>query len=107
MPSGAFYPLSDADLANIVSHLRTMPQAPEQPRVRRVELLGRLALVLGKWHTSAGEVDPKRPRWGEMPRESPEERGRYLASVICAECHGLDLGGNEFLASPALAVAAG
>jgi hypothetical protein len=43
---------------------------------------------------SAGVV--ARPRWGELPRATPFERGRYLASITCSECHGLDFRDNEF-----------
>lgn len=105
MPAGTFFPIADADLALVVAHLRTLPAVDEGPRERRVEPLGRLALVLGKWRTSAGEVDPARPRWGELPRETPYERGRYWASIVCAECHGFDFRGNDVLGSPPLTVA--
>ena len=33
-------------------------------------------------------------------------RGRYLASITCAECHGLDFRGNELEGGPSLAVIA-
>lgn len=31
-------------------------------------------------------------------------RGRYLASVTCSECHGLDFGGNTLERAPTLAI---
>ena len=102
MPSATFYPIGDADLRRVIGYLRRRPAVPPQPRTRDVFPLGRLALVLGKWHTSADGVDGSRPRWGELPRETPAERGRYLASIICAECHGLDLQGDAYMRSPAL-----
>jgi cytochrome c553 len=104
MPSGTFYPIADQDLAAIVAHLRTLPPVPPKPRVRRVEPVGRAALALGKWQVSADEVDPTRPRWGALPRTTSQERGRYLASITCAECHGLELQGKEFLGSPPLTI---
>jgi hypothetical protein len=107
MPSSTFYPISDEDLAVILRHLRAQPPMPAVPRVRRVMPLGRLAMVLGKWKASADGVDPTRPRWGELPRTTPFERGRYIASVICSECHGLDLRGDAYYPSPSLAIVNG
>ena len=77
------------------------------PRHRRITPLGRLALVLGKWTISADQVDRAIPRWGELPQPTPFERGRYLASVICSECHGLDLEGMDFFPSPSLKIVNG
>lgn len=104
MISGTFYPLGDRDLARIVAHLRRQPASPPVPRERQVQLLGRLALLLGKWKTSAGEVDDSIPRWGELPQTTPFERGRYLASITCSECHGLDFQGRDFYKSPPLSI---
>lgn len=106
MPSGTFYPLSDSDLARVIAHLRRQPPSPPVPQMRRVTVLGRVALVTGRWETSVGEVDRTRPRWGELPRTTAFERGRYLASITCTECHGLDLRGEAFEGSPSLAVVA-
>lgn len=104
MPAGTFYALSEEDLVLIFEHLRGRPSRPAVARRRSVEPLGRLALVLGTWRLSADQVDRQAPRWGELPRDSAFERGRYWAAVICSECHGLDLGGDATLASPPLAV---
>ena len=104
MPSGTFYPLSEEDLVLIFEHLRRRPSRPAVPRQRSVEPLGRLALVLGEWRLSADQVDRGVPRWGELPRDSAFERGRYWAAVVCSECHGLDLGGDEYLGSPPLTI---
>lgn len=107
MPSATFYPMGNEDLAVIFRHLRERPSLPAVPRHRRVEPLGRLALVLGKWKISADRVDRTIPRWGELPRATPFARGRYLASVICSECHGLDLKGMPYFPSPSLAIVNG
>lgn len=104
MISGTFYALSDADLARIIAHLRRVPATPPVAEKRSVEFVGRLALVLGKWKTSVDEVDRSMPRWGELPRTTPFERGRYLVSITCTECHGLDLQGEEFEKSPPMDV---
>ena len=46
------------------------------------------------------------PRWGELSRSTPFERGRYMASIICSECHGLDFKGEAFEGSPSLEILA-
>jgi hypothetical protein len=104
MPAYTFYPMSDDELALIFRHLRQRPALPAVPRHRRVFPLGRLALVLGKWKVSADHVDPTAPRWGELPRTRPFERGRYTASVTCSECHGVDFKGLAYFPSPSLAI---
>lgn len=107
MPSYTFYPLGDADLASIIGHLRRQPPRPAVERNRVFGLGGRLKLLRGEWQTSADEVDRSMPRWGELPRRDAFERGRYLASITCSECHGLAFRGNPFEGGPSLIVIAG
>ena len=96
MISYTFYPLSDADLANVIAHLRRQPALVPRERHRNVAFMARVRLLAGDWQLAADQVDPARPRWGELPRTNAYERGRYLASVTCSECHGLDFRGNRF-----------
>ncbi len=106
MISYTFWPLGDQDLANVIAHLRRQPATPPVPRRLELTLRGRIALVTGEWKVSAEQVDRTIPRWGELPRRTPFERGRYLASVICSECHGLDFRGNPLEGAPSLAIVA-
>lgn len=106
MVARTFYPLSDRDLTLIIAHLRRAPAAPPVNRTRHITLIGRAALATGKWHLSADEVDGSKARWGELPRRTPYEKGRYLASITCSECHGLDYTGNEFEGGPSLLLVA-
>lgn len=111
MISYTFYPLSDADLADVIAHLRQQPMLEAKQRHRSVTFMARLRLLAGGWQLAADQVDPARPRWGELPRTNAFERGRYLASVTCSECHGLDFRGNRFAdntydGGPSLAVVA-
>ncbi len=106
MISYVFWPLCDQDLANIIAHLRAQPELPPIPRELKFELRGRVALATGEWEVSAEQVDRSRPRWGELPRTTPFERGRYYASITCAECHGVDFRGNELERGPSLAILA-
>lgn len=106
MASYTWWPLGDQDLANIFAHLRSQPAIPPVPRSRHVTLRGRLGLLRGDWQVSAEQVDRSIPRWGELPRATAFERGRYLASIVCSECHGLDFRGNALEGGPSLAILA-
>jgi cytochrome c553 len=106
MSSYTFWALGDADLTNIIAHLRAQPARPAVPRQHELRFRGRVALATGEWKVSADEVERSRPRWGELPRRSAFERGRYLASIVCSECHGLDFRGNALQGGPSLAVVA-
>ena len=106
MISYTSWPLGDRDLANIIAHLRRQPVLPPVPRELQLEFRGRVALATGEWKVSAEQVDRSIPRWGELPQATPFERGRYLASITCSECHGLDFRGNELERGPALAILA-
>jgi mono/diheme cytochrome c family protein len=111
MISYTFYPLGDEDLANIIAHLRRQAPQPGVPRHRTITMAARIRLALGKWQVAADQVDSTRPRWGELPRTTGFERGRYLASITCSECHGVDFRGsvledNTYDGGPSLAVIA-
>jgi cytochrome c553 len=96
MISYTFYPLSDEDVGNIIAHLRRQPPEVAVPGHKSITMAARLKLALGTWQLAADQIDPTRPRWGELSRETSFERGRYLASITCSECHGVDFRGNEF-----------
>jgi cytochrome c553 len=104
MASFSFWALGDQDLANIIVHLRQNQKIME-PRARTLELTwrARLAMLTGKWGVAAERVDRKRPRLGDLPQSDPLQRGRYIATVTCTECHGLDFEGNELERAPSLA----
>lgn len=106
MYPGVLWPLADQDLINIFAHLRRQPARPPVPRRREITLRGRLALVTGDWRVSADQVDRAAPRWGELPLDDAFARGRYLASIVCSECHGADFTGSELEGGPSLAILA-
>lgn len=107
MSSYTFWALGDQDLANIIAHLRK-EQKNVAPLARTLELTwrARLALVSGTWGVAAERVDRSRPRLGDLPQTSRLERGRYIATVTCTECHGMDFEGNELERAPSLALIA-
>jgi cytochrome c553 len=104
MTSFAFWALGDQDLANMIAHLRR-EQRPFPPRPRTLKLTwrARLAMITGTWNVAAERVDRSRPRLGDLPQTTRMERGRYVATVTCTECHGLDFNGNELEHAPSLA----
>jgi len=106
MPSEMFRALSDADLARILAFIRSAPPTNGPGPSVAVGPLGRLGLVLGKYHPAA--VLALRDATAAPPEAPPAEDslalGRYLALTSCTECHGLDLRGGD--GRPALAVAA-
>jgi cytochrome c553 len=106
MISYTFWSLGDQDLANIIAHLRRQPASPPMERKLELTWRGRLALATGEWKVSVEQVDRSRPRWGDLPQTTAFERGRYIASVTCTECHGLDFNGNALEHAPSLAILA-
>ena len=107
MPSYTFYPLAREDLARLIAQLRAVPEVADSLPPRGWSLATRARIALGLAPLSVAQVDRSRPRYGEEPRLHAFERGRYLASIICAECHGVALEGLEVEGSPSLEVARG
>ncbi len=108
MPALMFAPLSDADLGAIIAYLRSVPPVDHDWPVRRIGPMGRLGLVLGKFHTEAAVIDHTAPHAATAPTRDRLAHGRYLALTSCTECHGADLKGNTGggPSGPNLAVAA-
>jgi mono/diheme cytochrome c family protein len=55
-------------------------------------------------HRSAAPLHTRPCAAGHLARLF--ERGRYFASIVCAECHGLDFRGNRLEGGPSLSVVA-
>jgi cytochrome c553 len=104
MTSYTLWALGAQDLANIIAHLRRQPALPAIERQLQLTWHGRFGLLTGAWKVSSEQVDRSRPRWGDLPQPTPFERGRYLASVTCSECHGLDYRGDPLERGPSLAI---
>ena len=106
MSSFTFWAIGDIDLANIIHFLRQQPSLPAVPRALEIPFQSRLKLLTGQWQVSADQVNQRLPRWGNMPRETQYQRGRYLAAIVCAECHGVDYQGDPLEGGPSLAILA-
>lgn len=106
MPSATFAHLSDAETADLIAFLRSMPAGgPPQPRLQ-VGPVGRVGVLLGKFEPEVAAI--KAQRNVALPDLGPEHaQGRALARA-CVECHGATLGGAQGgpLNTPDLAIAA-
>ncbi len=109
MPSSMFARLSDADVGAIIAYLRSVPSVDHDLPPRVVGPMGRLGLVLGKFHTEPAVIDHTAPHPAAAPTGDRLAFGRYLALTSCTECHGPDLKGappGDGPSVPNLAVAA-
>ena len=106
MPSFAYYNMSDADVAAIITYISSLPE--QDGFQGRFELLpnGWVRWVLGRLPSNVADlIDHTAPRPDPALAGSPENRGRYLAESICTECHG-DNGRVRVPGSPNLEIAA-
>lgn len=94
MASESFQYLSDGDLADLIAYLRTfrpagrpMPPLRFGPGFRRAQ--------------ATGEIEPAQRLVARFRREGPVDLGpryaygRWLARVVCAECHNASLQGYQ------------
>jgi mono/diheme cytochrome c family protein len=94
MPSEGYQFMTDAEVAALISAIRTFPKGGRETPVASVGPMGRLGLALGKFHTA--------PELAQSFRETtiadfgPQfAAGRHIVEVNCAECHGPNLKGQE------------
>jgi mono/diheme cytochrome c family protein len=91
MPSHGYASFTDDEAASIIGYLRSLkPQGTASPEMRLgVEV--RIALV-------AGILKPEARGFARatLPLDlgARYERGRHLAAVVCAQCHGANLSGT-------------
>jgi cytochrome c553 len=101
MPWDMYAQLSEGDLANLIAFLRAAPFV-DKP------VLADSDYSLGvRWQMLRGQYPLVNDLAGydKTPLEGPAERGRYLASVSCPECHAPNLRGYDGDIAPSLAVA--
>jgi cytochrome c553 len=106
MPAESYQAMNDADLGRIIAYLRSLPvEQTETLPATRAHLLGRVGFTLGKFRpvTQLVSSSPLPP----PAAAQVDERGRYLARIVCGHCHGTDLRGAsnpEFTSPPLQAV---
>jgi mono/diheme cytochrome c family protein len=91
MPSYNFVRLRDADLADLIAYLRSVPVvAKELPRAS-LPWSVRLGIALGEDAAVPGYLD-RVPQLQRADDSDPRiARGEYLAMTTCNECHGFSL----------------
>jgi len=91
MPSHNYANFDDDEIASIIGYLRSLkPLGTASPELR-LGLEARVALVAGILKPEAREfADTTRP----LDLGTRYERGRHLAQVVCALCHGTNLSGT-------------
>ena len=90
MPADAYSRFTDAEMADILGYLRSLPaKGAEAPRTTPGLLL-RANLLAGKLRTSAQKVALAKAPIDAGPTLA---LGRHLAAVACGRCHGADLAG--------------
>jgi mono/diheme cytochrome c family protein len=101
MPWDMFAQLTDGDLANVIAFVRALPEVdkPVQPRTEYAWAT-RLEILRGTYPYVNDLAD-----YDTRPRDGLAERGRYLASIACPECHAPDLNGYEGESAPSLLIA--
>jgi cytochrome c553 len=104
MPSEAFSELTDAETSDLLAYVRSFPARGERQPRTQIGPLGRVGLLLGKFHSAPQmlrtDADRFRPDLGASYAE-----GREVAR-FCTECHGKDLGGRDVVGAPDLEIAA-
>ena len=95
MPSEDFQHMSDQELSDIVSYIRSLPPVDNTVPKSRFGPLGKVLVATGKIRLSAFSIDS---HTAPHPVRPPEEAvstefGKHLASV-CVGCHGPDFSGG-------------
>lgn len=102
MPSGSLRHLTDADLDAVVSYIRSLePIEPPDLPSNRFGPLARFGMATGEFSTAAIEAADGSEQQEAieaqlaMASTAQEHRGAYIAAVVCADCHGADLAGDD------------
>ena len=94
MPSNAFVRMTGAEVAAIVSYIRSLPAGGGDPIEWRPGWKGYWQLAIGKFPPGQSFMADARSK---APRDMgpATAQGRHLVSVACSECHGSDLTGQK------------
>jgi len=91
MPAFSFIHLRDADVAEIIAYLRTVPVTPRELPSPSLPWTIRVDLARGADQAIPGFL-PKVPALVHAAdAETPLARGEYIAKTTCIECHGFSL----------------
>ncbi len=105
MPSEAFYHLDEQTIADLIAFVRSVPDDNHALPGSSNGAVTRWNLLTRVWELQPELVPRDSARLGDSPHADGVERGRYIATVACGECHGLDQKGDPNGGVPNLAVA--
>lgn len=96
MPSNEFYDISNADLANMVAYIKSLPPVDNELPDHNLKPLARVLFVAGPLAglTTADKIDHTKEVVDKLTPAVTAEYGKYLA-VTCSGCHGKDYKGQE------------
>lgn len=94
MPSAQYARLDDGEVAALIAAIRALPVGGKPTPAVSVGPIGRIGLATGKFSTQPEQVERYRT---DMPMDLGAQfaKGRKLAMVNCAECHGPSFRGGE------------
>jgi mono/diheme cytochrome c family protein len=103
MPSSAYAFLSDADLADIIAWVKSVPAVANQLPATDVRPLGRVLFGAGQLlQSDATRIDHSMPHIPAMREAATIDYGRYMARTGgCTGCHGAGLSGGAVPGVPA------
>lgn len=105
MPSEAYAPMSDEDLAAMLGYLRTFPAVDRQHPEPRVGPMARVLYLLGNFPLLPVEIIRHDARPVARTPGVTVEYGEYLATLGgCRSCHGMQLAGDANPDAPDITV---
>ena len=100
MPSKTLHNLSDDDTRALIAYLRSIPAVDNELPSTELRTLGKVLVAAGEFDP-ANEVHLESTR-GQVPQEGVTAAyGKYLASINCTYCHGVNLEGGPAFAPDA------
>ena len=99
MPSEDYNRLTDADLASLVAHVRSLPTAQGGAALVQMPLPARVMYGLGVVPDAALRIDHRLLPQTALPANDAAAMGKYAANM-CIGCHGEHLSGGKIVTGP-------
>jgi len=99
MPSEDYNRFTDADLADLVAHVRALPARAAPGAEVRLPFVVRLAHGAGMLRDAAQKIDHTQPPSQPVPVGVSVAHGHYVAQT-CIGCHGAQLAGGRIAGAP-------
>lgn len=100
MPSATFNTITDAELAAVLAHLRSVPVGGSSMQGGFPNMRARIAVLRGLLDDGEGTQRSAPALIAAAKARPPRDlgpkyaAGRHIAATVCSECHGSDLGGD-------------